>query len=159
VLEWNEHVDPLLLIHANYLESGAQIPASATIVYCPRTHAAFGHEPYPLGQLLAKGVRIALGTDSLASNPDLNVLAEARFLHKCFPEIAGSTVLHMATLAGAQALGWHRETGSLVPGKSADLVVVPLPTADAGDPHDLLLESQRRVKSVMFRGEWIGRAP
>src|SRR4029077_3035215 len=84
---------PLLLVHGNYLSNTAHLPANATVVYCPRTHAAFGHAPHPFRELLNRGVRVALGTDSLASNPDLDVLAEARFLHDRFPDIPGSVLL------------------------------------------------------------------
>ena len=76
---------------------------------------------------MGQGVRIALGTDSLASNPDLDLLAEARFIHQRYPDVPGDQLLRMATLNGAEALGFGRITGSLVPGKSADLVVVSLP--------------------------------
>src|SRR5262249_53763644 len=114
---------PVLFVHANYLDPGAPVPPSASVVYCPRTHAAFGHPPHPFRALLARGVRVALGTDSLASNPDLDLLAEARFLHRLHPDLAGDVLLRLATLAGAEALGWAEETGSLEAGKSADLVV------------------------------------
>ena len=103
------------------------MPPSASIVYCPRTHAAFGHPPHPFRDFLARGTRVALGTDSLASNRDLDMLAEARFVHRKFPEVPGATLLKMATLNGASVLTWGGETGSLTPGKSADLVIVPLP--------------------------------
>jgi cytosine/adenosine deaminase-related metal-dependent hydrolase len=96
-----------------------------------------------------------LGTDSLASNPDLNVLAEARFVHARYPDVPGETLLRMVTLSGAEALGWEKETGSLTPGKSADLVVVPLPDEDAADPHHLLLCSSQPVRAVLFRGRWL----
>jgi cytosine/adenosine deaminase-related metal-dependent hydrolase len=99
-------------------------------------------------------VRVALGTDSLVSSPDLNLLAEARFLHQRHPEIPGAVLLRMATLSGAEALGWQEETGSLVPGKSADLVVVSLPPSDAPDPHTLMLEGTGSVRAVMCRGRW-----
>ena len=46
------------------------------VVHCPRTHAYFGHRPYPLAKMLAAGVNVALGTDSCASNPDLSLLGE-----------------------------------------------------------------------------------
>ncbi len=59
----------------------------------------------------------------------------------------------MLTLNGAQALGFDAVTGSLTPGKSADLVVLPLPNDDR-DPHDLVLDSALPVERVMFRGEW-----
>jgi imidazolonepropionase-like amidohydrolase len=59
----------------------------------------------------------------------------------------------MGTLSGAEALGWDDETGSLVAGKSADLVVVPLPNEEA-DPFQLVFASSEPVKRTMFRGQW-----
>jgi aminodeoxyfutalosine deaminase len=157
-----EHVLPgddddtlAVLAHCNYLSPDAPIPANAAIVYCPRTHAAFGHAPHPFRAFLARGVRIALGTDSLASNPDLDLLAEARFVRKLYPDVPGATLLRMATLAGAEALGWGDITGSLEVGKSADLVVIPLGGRDAGDPHELFLASDAPVVKVMCRGRWL----
>lgn len=144
----------VLYIHANYLDPHTPIPSHATIVYCPRTHAAFGHPPHPFREFLARGVRVALGTDSLASNPDLDLLAEARFVQKKYPDVPGEVVLRMATLSGAEALGWADETGSLTPGKSADLVVVPLPDEEPADPHRLVLASSRPVQCVLLRGRW-----
>jgi cytosine/adenosine deaminase-related metal-dependent hydrolase len=141
-------------VHGNYLAPAARVPGDGTVVYCPRTHAAFGHRPHPLRRLLNRGVRVALGTDSLASNPDLDVLAEARLVHQRYPDLSGATLLRMATLSGAEALGWADTTGSLTPGKSADLVVLPLPDHDADDPHRLIFESDAAVRAVMFRGRW-----
>jgi cytosine/adenosine deaminase-related metal-dependent hydrolase len=145
---------PALFVHGNYLPPDTPVPRNASVVYCPRTHAAFGHPPHPFRDFLARGVRVALGTDSLASNPDLDLLAEARFLHVRYPDVPGGVVLRLATLAGAEALGWQDETGSLEPGKSADLVAVPLPQEDARDPHTLVLESDRPVARVLWRGRW-----
>jgi cytosine/adenosine deaminase-related metal-dependent hydrolase len=146
---------PTLLVHGNYLSPDATIPRNASVVYCPRTHAAFGHPPHPFREFLARGVRVALGTDSLASNPDLDLLAEARFLHHCYLDVPGSVLLRLATLAGAEALGWADETGSLDPGKSADVAVVALPDEDAADPHLLVLASARPVRAVLCRGRWL----
>ncbi|MFO0846037.1 MAG: amidohydrolase family protein, partial [Gemmataceae bacterium] len=164
---------PLLLAHCNYL-GPSTIPRNATVVYCPRTHAAFGHPPHPFRDFLARGIRVALGTDSLASNPDLDLLAEARFLrHQT--DLTGETILRLATLAGAEALGFGDVTGSLTPGKSADLAVVPLPAGrrigcqpvlfasgqagslsyETADPHDLVLASDLPVSRVMCRGRWL----
>jgi cytosine/adenosine deaminase-related metal-dependent hydrolase len=144
----------LLLVHANYLSPACPLPRGAAIVYCPRTHAAFGHPLHPVEDFLAAGVRVALGTDSLASNPDLNLLAEARFLHERHPAISGAAIIRMATLSGAEALGWEHETGSLAPGKSADVVVVPL-DGDRNDPHEQILRSSFQVSAVMFQGRWV----
>jgi cytosine/adenosine deaminase-related metal-dependent hydrolase len=149
----------VLFIHANYLPLDTPIPANASIVFCPRTHFAFGHPPHPFRDFLARGVRVALGTDSLASNPDLSVLNEARFVHARYPDFSMAQLLRMATLSGAEALGWADECGSLEPGKSADLVVVGIPTAAASDPHQLLFESTLPVERVMCRGRWIHGSP
>jgi cytosine/adenosine deaminase-related metal-dependent hydrolase len=149
---------PTLIVHGNFLPADTELPATSTLVYCPRTHAAFGHPPHPFRAFLACGVRVALGTDSLASNPDLDVLAEARFLHARHPEVPGEAVLRMATLSGAEALGWADETGSITPGKSADLAVIPLEANARSEPHRWLLESQQPASFVFFRGRRVGPA-
>lgn len=157
VIEWCRRARTLL-VHGNYLDPELAIPDTATVVYCPRTHAAFGHPPHPIGRFLARGVRVALGTDSRASNPDLNLLAEARFLRHNAPELSPSSILRLATLAGAEALGWADEVGSLEPGKSADLVVVALPAVNDDDPHDRVLAADGPVVRVMGCGRWLSGA-
>jgi len=151
----NKHT---LLAHCNYLpdEMWKYIGGGGhTIAYCPRTHAAFGHPPHPFREFLARGVRVCLGTDSLASNPDLDILAEARFVHAKYPDFPGEQLLKMVTLSGAEALGWADECGSLEAGKSADMVAVPLPNAE-GDPHELLFGPAipGETRRTMWRGEW-----
>lgn len=145
-------------VHCNYLplEWCRYIAGTHTIVYCPRTHAAFGHPPHPFQEFLSRGVRMCLGTDSLASNPDLDVLAEARFLHERVPEFPGYALLRMVTLSGAEALGWAEMAGSLEAGKSADFVAVPLPEREAGDPHELLFSPEPAAipRRTLFRGDW-----
>jgi len=145
-----------LFAHANYLSLDVckYIAGLHSIVYCPRTHAAFGHPPHPFREFLARGVRVCLGTDSLASNPDLDVLAEAQFVRSRYPDFPGDQLLRMVTLSGAEALGWADECGSLEPGKSADLVVVPFPDRESADPHQLLLREDPGERRTMFRGQW-----
>ncbi len=121
-----------LVIHGNYLdgEERAFLAANAdrmSLVYCPRTHAYFQHPPYPLAELLRAGVRVALGTDSRASNPDLDLLAEMRYVAETHANIDPSAILRAGTLAGAEALGRPRDMGSITPGKLANFVAVPLP--------------------------------
>src|SRR5262249_1272892 len=117
------------------------------------------HPPHPFRDFLARGVRVALGTDSLASNPDLDMLAEARFVHRRYPDVSGATLLRMATLAGAEALGWADETGSLEPGKSADLVMLPLSGKEEDDPHRLIFDSDVPDRAVLWRGRWTRGSP
>jgi cytosine/adenosine deaminase-related metal-dependent hydrolase len=145
---------PLLLIHCNCLSPDTELHSETSVVYCPRTHAAFGHPPHPFRDFLARGVRVALGTDSLASNPDLDLLAEARCIAARYHDFSLATLLRMATLSGAEALGWADALGSLTPGKSADLIVLPLPDRESADPHDLIFQSDAAISRVMFRGHW-----
>ncbi len=140
---------PPLWIHGNYL--APTDVTQGTIVYCPRTHAAFGHPPHPFRDFPG----VCLGTDSLASNPDLDILAEARWLASHHPDIPGEMLLRMITLHGAEAMGYGMYHGSLKPGKSANLVVLPLPDRDETDPYRLVFASDIPVSRSMFQGEWI----
>lgn len=149
--------DRALVIHGNYLD-GEEIALLAehrrrmSVVYCPRTHAYFGHAPYPLEEMLSAGVTVALGTDSRASSPDLSLLAEMRAVAAWFPAVDRDVVLRMGTILGARALGRDAEVGSLEPGKSADLTVVALPDRDVTDPHALLLDSDTPVLDTWRKG-------
>jgi 5-methylthioadenosine/S-adenosylhomocysteine deaminase len=99
--------------------------------------------------MLAAGVNVALATDSLASNPDLNPLNDARFLHH-HDHTSPHTLLQMITANAARALGLSALTGSLSPGKSADLVSFPL--APAPDPLTTLLQSPATRAALYLAG-------
>ncbi len=136
-----------LVIHGNYLDDDeiaflAERRETAAVVYCPRTHAHFGHDPYPLAKMFSAGVTVALGTDSRASAPDLNPWAEAQFAAARHPDVPPRAALEMGTLSAARALGRDRDLGSLAPGKLARLLAVELPDRRAADPHELLLEGR-----------------
>ena len=75
----------------------------------------------------ASGVRIAVGTDSLASCPDLNLFSELAALRGLAPEVPAARLLRSATLEGARALGFDSELGSIEPGKLASLIAVDVP--------------------------------
>ncbi len=127
-----------LVIHGNYLAREEQefLAAHAermTLVYCPRTHAYFAHPRYPLAELLAAGVRVALGTDSRASNPDLGMLGEFRHAATAHRDVPIDTILEMATLRAAEAVGCANQCGSISPGKLANLVALPLETDSLED--------------------------
>jgi cytosine/adenosine deaminase-related metal-dependent hydrolase len=76
-------------------------------------------------------VRVACGTDSLASVDDLNLFAEIAALRRLAPHVPASRLLHSATLAGAEALGFQSDFGSIEPGKRAQLLAVRLPAGIA----------------------------
>jgi cytosine/adenosine deaminase-related metal-dependent hydrolase len=157
LLAWaSAHRGPVLWIHANYL-SPRSLPANHSVVYCPRTHAVFGHSPYLLPAWRQAGVRLCLATDSLASNPDLDLLAEARFVHRHFPDLPAEEVLAMITREAAAALGSQPQLGTLSPGKAADLIVLPWPRGIPAqtDPCLAILESTVPVTGVMIGGRWL----
>ena len=160
-----------LIAHGNYFDpddfwqfrpEAAPDGKRVAIAFCPRTHARFGHAAHPYRSLLERGVIVCLGTDSLASSSTLSLLDEMRFLHRRDDSLSGELLLMMATLFGAWALRAETTTGSLRPGKSADLAIVALPDRDEVEPHRLLLESDRPVVATMFEGDfvagrWMGR--
>ncbi len=98
-----------LAIHGNYYSHDdiqfVARHANLATVFCPRTHAYFGHAPHPIRQLLAAGARVVLGTDSRASNPDLSLWKEFQFVAQHFPDISIPRLLAMATTDAADSLG------------------------------------------------------
>lgn len=161
-------VERALVIHGNYLdeEEWAFLAArreQMAVVFCPRSHAHFDHPPYPLSEMLQWGVRVILGTDSRASAPDTDMLAELRWAAAHFPQLAPQKILELATLEAAQALGWGEELGALAPGRRADLVAVAMPDQiDTDDPYELLLHHDLPVAAVWIAGQKVfpaGEAP
>jgi cytosine/adenosine deaminase-related metal-dependent hydrolase len=146
----------VLVIHGNYLDAvDIEFLVSHpnfSVVYCPRTHAYFGHPPHPWRQLLSRGVNVALGTDSRASNPDLSLFNELKFVRQLAPEFDPGELLRLGTLNGAFALGIEAETGSLELGKSADLAIVDLPVSDASDPYASLFDVGSRISATICQG-------
>lgn len=122
-----------LIVHGNDLHA-AEVDAIAkhsqlSIVYCPRTHAYFRHAPHPVAQLVERGVRVALGTDSRASNPDLNLWREVQYVLRHRPDLNPEIVIRMATLNGADALG-HGDLGRIEAGSRGPLGCVHTEAAD-----------------------------
>jgi 5-methylthioadenosine/S-adenosylhomocysteine deaminase len=107
--------------------------------HCPRSNEFLGCGVSPVGRMMERGVRVGLGTDGLWSSPSMNLFEETMVavgLHG----VSGAIGLELATLGGARALGIAGETGSLEPGKWADLAVVEVAPAD-GDPEREVLEA------------------
>src|SRR4029079_16608965 len=81
----------------------------------------------PIEDFYASGVRVAIGTDSLASAPDLSVFAELATLRALAPTVPASKLLASATIEGARGLGFDADYGTIEPGKSARVVAVNIP--------------------------------
>jgi 5-methylthioadenosine/S-adenosylhomocysteine deaminase len=107
--------------------------SGAHVVHCPQSNMKLASGACPVAKLLDRGVNVALGTDSAASNNDLNLFGElqaAALLAKLAAEDAtalpAADALAMATINGARALGLDDQTGSLEVGKQADIIAVDL---------------------------------
>jgi len=114
------------------------------VAHCPASNAKFGHGIAPLLPFLAAGIRVGLGSDSVASNNRMDILDEARLavlIHRAATRrhdaFGAHEALDLATMGGARALGIESRVGSLEPGKDADLVAFRTDiarTTPLGDP-------------------------
>lgn len=97
-----------------------------TVVTCPRSNQWVGVGVPPIERFYASGVKVAVGTDSLASNEDLNLFSELKTMRWLAPAVPASTLLESATRVGAEALGLGDEIGTIDVGKRAELIAVDL---------------------------------
>jgi cytosine/adenosine deaminase-related metal-dependent hydrolase len=152
-----------LVIHGNYLgdaeiEFLGDYAERMSVVYCPRTHDFFRHDEYPLARMLSRGVSVALGTDSRASNPDLSLWEEMRFVTQRHPQLSLAQVLELGTRGGARSLGLAATLGTLEAGKLANLAVIELSTP-ADDPHVALFAPGSSVRETWLRGQRVFDRP
>lgn len=153
----------LLAIHVNYLAPGdADLlgQRGVHVVHCPRSHAFFRHQAFPFEALTASGVNVSLATDSLASveqphrqQVELNLFAEMRAFARQFPHVPAETILRMATLNPARALGLGGKLGELRPGTRADLIAVPLPNR-VEDIFTALVHHPGPIAASLIEGRW-----
>jgi cytosine/adenosine deaminase-related metal-dependent hydrolase len=119
-----------LVVHGGHLTDGdlARLAArQATLVTCPRSNQHVGVGDPPIARFYQAGVRVAVGTDSLASAPDLNVFSELAAMRRLVPDLPASRLLESATRIGAVALGFD-EYGTIVRGSpAAGLIAVNVP--------------------------------
>lgn len=135
------------------------------VIHCPGSNMKLASGIAPAANLVARGINVALGTDGAASNNRLDILDEMRLASLLAKVSTGdaaalpaATVLRMATLNGAAALGLDARIGSLVPGKDADVTAVQLAdveTLPLYDPLSQLVNAAGRehVTDVWVAGE------
>ena len=102
--------------------------AGTTLVVCPRSNDWTGAGVPPISEFYIRGLRVAIGTDSLASAPDLNVFKEMSEVRRLAPDVPAAQLLESATIVGAQALGRGRSHGAIELGRQAALIAVEIPT-------------------------------
>jgi len=153
--------------------------AGASVAHCPKSNAKLRHGRAPFAKLIGAHLKIGLGSDSVASNNNCDILEEARFAilvargssptvregvssTGALAQINPDRALFAATLGGARALGFDQEIGSLLEGKQADLTVVGLDGAHqhpVSNPVDALIfsSSGRDVRMTMVAGKEVFR--
>ena len=161
---------PCLGVHSIYLqdEEIQRLQGKAfSVAHCLGSNLKLGEKPAPLAEFLHLGIPVGIGTDSVMSNDNLDILEEARLIalvHKGIERdpsfLAGDLALQMATCMGAEAIGLGDRIGRLKPGYLADLAIIENKDPHwfpAPDPFMALLyaASSRDVIHVMVDGNWV----
>jgi len=140
-----------------------------TVVFCPSSDMRNAAGVPPLVEMLAAGINVALGTDNVTNNNSYDMFKEMTLTGKLMAllkrdpaAISTRSILDMATLGGARALGKEKEIGSLEVGKKADLIALDLDEIGwsplgGQDIYTALVYSVtgQHVRDVMVNGRWL----
>jgi cytosine/adenosine deaminase-related metal-dependent hydrolase len=124
--------------------------AGVTVVLCPRSNLHIGGRLPRLDALLAAGIPLALGTDSLASAPSLAPLAEVAALRRAFPAVPASAIVPLAW--NGPAVG-APHVGALAPGRAPGVLAAPTSGGRVDDPFELLAALGTEGRPL----EWLAR--
>lgn len=124
--------------------------AGVGVAHCPLSNRRHGHGDAPLARLLSAGLRVGVGTDSVASVGCLDLLAEARAA-RTLAGLSWDDALALVTRDGARALGLEREVGSLAVGKWGDTVVIRL-HGDESPPKQVMNSGMEAVVATYVGG-------
>jgi len=167
--------EKLLVAHAVQInDADAEILSrrAVSIAHCPRSNSRLRNGVAPLELFCKHKLQFGLGTDSLASNDDLDLLAEARFAvalkRALSPEsrFDAKAALEAVTIKAARSIHMDSEIGSFLPGKKADLAVFDFSGDDKAsdlatkcDPYELLLYGQCKLKALLVDGQQVHGVP
>lgn len=141
--------------------------AGGHVIHCPESNLKLASGFCPVQKLLDRGVNVALGTDGVASNNDLDMFGEMRTAALLAKGVTGDatalsaeTALRMATINGAKALGLASEIGTLEIDKSADIVAVDLSDLETLPFYNLLSQlvyatGRDKVSDVWIAGQHV----
>jgi len=145
------------VVHLCHL-SPDDVPLLASLVRgavtCPRSNRYLGNPPVKVTPLLDAGVAVGVGTDSSASNADLDLAEELRTLRELEPHLSSATLLEVATRGGARAIGVEDRFGALDSGMSADLAVFRLPAGSDPAEAFVAFAGRQTLDSLLAGGEW-----
>ena len=153
-----------LAVHCNYLnQTDIELLARSQthVIHCPNSHAYFKHAPFKAEQLIAAGINIALGTDSLAStrkqkgsNATLDVFNELKLFATTCAGLSPETIVETVTTNGARALGLEGARGQLSPGAAADIIAFDSTESAVAE----IITSNHPNLQSMIAGRWrVGR--
>lgn len=141
------------------------LQSGAHVIHCPESNMKLASGACPVDRLTRLGVNVALGTDSAASNNDLDMFGEmksaallAKLISGDASAVSAHSALRMATLNGAKAMGLEDQIGSLEVGKAADITAVEMSELEAQPLHDpvsqlIYTRSAHRVTHVWVAGK------
>jgi cytosine/adenosine deaminase-related metal-dependent hydrolase len=150
-------LDGMTVVHLCELEHGDVELLGASVrgaVVCPRSNRYLHNPPPPIGQLLDAGIAVGIGTDSAASNVDLDLLGELRSVLTAEPRIQHRTLIEMATSRGAEALGVGDRFGALAPGLQADMSVFAVGPTEHPERAIIECGGADSVRAVATGGVW-----
>jgi 5-methylthioadenosine/S-adenosylhomocysteine deaminase len=110
------------------------------VAHCPLSNRSHGHDAAPLSAILEAKIPVGLGTDSVVSVGNLDLLAEARAAGALAP-LDADQLIELCTLGGARALSLEHEIGSLRAGKWGDCAVIAVPGSSDSPPAAHVLAS------------------
>jgi cytosine/adenosine deaminase-related metal-dependent hydrolase len=139
----------LVAAHCVHVDAGDRALLARRGVFvavCPRSNRRLGVGIPPVPEMLAAGIEVCLGTDSLASAESLDLLQDAAVLHREFPALAPAAIVRMATATGARALGLG-DLGVIERGQRAALAFASAAGA-IDDPLGFLVSGDARARRV-----------
>jgi guanine deaminase len=158
-------------VHLSDRELARLVETGTGVAHCPASNLFLGSGAMPLGRYRAAGLQVGLGSD-VAGGPELSLLSVMRagawsqVARRSLAGDAGALLgpldwLRLGTLEGARTLGLGDRTGSLEPGKAADIIALdaslaaPLPGLVDADVDDLISRLIFREQPAMVRGAWV----
>lgn len=172
----NEWLIAAHAVHTDSEDLSTLYEHNVKIAHCPRSNARLKNGLAPYSKMLEHGITVGLGTDSLASNDDLNLIAEAQFAlnaHRIGPANGGQNedehhfptarqLVEAMTMEAAIALKMDHLIGSLQAGKRADIAVFALPPTPLSDdekeslcPYNLLVSGGARLRDLIVDGQFV----